>query len=195
MRCRTAHTAIIAARDGELGARRRHALDRHLARCGACRAERVAIDDVLAALDRLPEEIDVPARLEQEIMRRVRALASEPNAGASRASRWLRVVTPALAAGAVAAAAVLGLRSVAERDPTLRVDAPVAVATRHDSPPASARRAKTRVPDEPPAELASRAELFVDLPMLRDLDKLQHFDSIATMDDDPTDAVPPPSNG
>jgi hypothetical protein len=155
----------------------------------------VAIDDVLAALDRLPEQTEVPARLEQEIMRRVRALASEPDADASPASRWLRVLTPALAAGAVAAAAVFGLRTVADRDPTVRVSAPVGVATRHDAPPAVARRAKTRIPDEPPAELASRAELFVDLPMLRDLDKLQHFDSIATMDDDPTDAVPPPSNG
>jgi anti-sigma factor RsiW len=195
MRCRTAHTAIIAARDGELGVRRRRALDRHLTRCGACRAERVAIDDVLAALDRLPEETDVPARLEQEIMRRVRVLASEPNAGVSPVSQWLRVLTPALAAGAVAAAAVFGVRSVSDRNPAVRVSAPVVVATRTDAPPTGVRRTKIRVPDQPPAELASRAELFVDLPMLRDLDKLQHFDSIATMDGDPTDAVEPPSNG
>src|SRR5215470_5386342 len=107
MRCRTAHTAIIATRDGELGARRRRALDRHLARCGTCRAEQVAIDDVLAALDRLPDEADVPARLEQNVMRRVRALASDPEPRGAAASQWLRVLTPTLAAGAVVAGAVL----------------------------------------------------------------------------------------
>jgi len=194
MRCRTAHTAIIATRDGELGARRRRALDRHLARCGMCRAEQVAIDDVLAVLDRLPGEADVPARLEQNVMRRVRALAAEPEPRGAAASRWLRVLTPALAAGVVAVGAVLGLRTVAERDPTVRTAPPVVVATRESTPP-PARRAKSRVPDQPPAELVSHPELFVDLPMLRNMDKLQHFDTIATMDDAPTDAAPPPSNG
>jgi anti-sigma factor RsiW len=194
MRCRTAHTAIIAARDGELGAGRRHALDRHLARCGTCRAEQVVIDDVLAELDRLPDVADVPARLEQDVMRRIRALATESDARGTSVSRWFRVVMPAIAAGAVAAATVLGLRTVTDREPTVRTTAPVAVATRESTPP-TGHRAKTRVPAEPPAELASRPELFVDLPMLRNMDKLQHFDSIATMDDDPTDAVPAPSNG
>jgi anti-sigma factor RsiW len=193
MRCRTAHIAIIAARDGELGARRRRALDRHLARCGSCRAEQVAIDGVLAALDRLPEDADVPARLEQDVMRRVRILATDEPRGAS-AWRWWRGLAPALAAGTVAAGAILGLRTMTDRDATVRTVVPGVIATRSEAP-AVARRAKSRVPDEPPAELASRPELFVDLPILRDLDKLQHFDSIATMDDDPTDTEPPPSNG
>src|SRR5262249_50000097 len=178
MRCRTAHSSIIAARDGELGARRRRALDRHLARCGTCRAEQVAIDDVLAALARLPDAIDVPARLEPDVLRRIRALAADPDARGATASRWLRVLTPALAAGVVAAGAVLGLRTVTEQAPTVRTTPPVVVATRESTPP-PARRAKTRVPDQPPAELASHPELFVDLPMLRNMDKLQHFDTIA----------------
>jgi anti-sigma factor RsiW len=194
MRCRTAHTAIIAARDGELGARRRQALDRHLARCGECRAEQVAIEDVLATLARLPDAVDVPARLEQDVMRRVRALASEPVRSGSALSGWLRVVAPTLAVGAVAATAVLSIRTTTDRVPAVERKAPAAVAKRTE-PTAVARRQKARVPDEPPAELASRPELFVDLPMLRDLDKLKHFDTIATMDDDPTDDVPPPSNG
>ena len=194
MRCRTAHTAIIAARDGELGARRRQALDRHLARCGSCRAEQVAVEDVLAALDRLPADADVPARLEQNVMRQVRILASDPERTSGALSGWLRMLAPMLAAGAVAAAAIVSMRTTIERDPSLQVTRPVAVASRPE-PAAGARRTKARVPDEPPAELASRPELFVDLPMLRNMDKLQHFDSIATMDDDPTDDVPPPSNG
>jgi hypothetical protein len=68
-------------------------------------------------------------------------------------------------------------------------------AARPDAP-VVARRAKTPPPDEPPPALASRPDLFVDLPVLRNLDKLRHYDSIATMeDDDPTDDVSPPSNG
>ena len=197
MRCRTAHSFLITARDGELGARRRHALDRHLARCAGCRTEQVAIEGVLAALDRLPDGTDVPARLEQNVMRRIRALADEPVGWRASVdpSRWLRPLTPALAAGAVAAVAIVGMRSRTERplDPTPPA-AQVAVAPRVAPAPA-VRRAKTRVPDEPPAELASRPELFVDLPVLRNLDKLQHFESIATMEEDPTDALPPPSNG
>ena len=35
MRCRTAQTWIVAARDGEIDERQRRALDRHLAECGA----------------------------------------------------------------------------------------------------------------------------------------------------------------
>jgi anti-sigma factor RsiW len=193
MRCRTAHTAIIAARDGELGARRRQALDRHLTRCGSCRAEQVAVEDVLAALDRLPGAADVPARLEQDVMRQIRTLASESEQPTALTG-WLRILAPTLAAGAVAAAAVFSMRTSVERDPALRATRPVAVASRAE-PSAGVRRTKARVPDEPPAELASRPELFVDLPVLRNMDKLQHFDSIATMDDDPTDDVPPPSNG
>jgi hypothetical protein len=53
------------------------------------------------------------------------------------------------------------------------------------------------VPEEPPAELASRPDLFVDLPILDNLEKMEHFDAIATMEDaDPTGSdTPEPSNG
>jgi hypothetical protein len=198
MRCRTAHSFLITARDGELTARRRRALDRHLSHCAACRTEQVTIEGVLAALDRLPDATDVPARLEQNVMRKVRALADEPVGwGASLdPSRWLRTLAPTIAAGAVAGLAIFGLRSTTERPlDAVPPPAPAAVARRDEAAAPAARRAKTRVPDEPPAELASRPELFVDLPVLRNLDKLQHFESIATMEDDPTDEEPPPSNG
>src|SRR5689334_13631966 len=190
MRCRTASTALIAARDGELGAHRRRALDRHLARCGGCRAEQVAIDGVLAVLDRLPTDAEVPARLEQNVMRRVRALADESETRRATVSRWLRVLAPPLAAGVVAAATMLTFRGAIEPTSSAPPSA-VARAPRRE-PAVVARRPKTAVPDVPPAELASRPDLFVDMPILRDMDKLQHFDSIAAMDDDPTDAVTPP---
>jgi hypothetical protein len=36
------------------------------------------------------------------------------------------------------------------------------------------------VPSDPPAELAARPDLFVNLPLLRNFDKLQHYDAIQT---------------
>ena len=201
MRCRTARIAILAARDGELGARRQLALDRHLARCAACRAEQAPIEGVLAALDGLDREAAVPARLEQEVLRRVRVLGAEATSetAAQRVARWLGGLVPAFAAAAVVIIAVVGIRGRQQGD-----TGPASPAVARNATPAApertavARRAKDPVPDEPPAELASRPDLFVDLPILRDMDKLRHFDSIATMeDDDPTvpDTGPSPSNG
>jgi hypothetical protein len=197
MGCRTAYTSMVAARDGALGARRRRALDRHLEQCESCRAEQVAVEDVLAVLDRLPTVVDVPARLEQQVMRRVRALAEEEPHGplAERLGRWLRSAGPALAAGAVAMVALVGLQTATDHTPPVAKRPPVAAATRADAT-VVARGPKTPPPVDPPPALASQPDLYVDLPVLRNLDKLRHYDSIATMEgDDPTDDVIPPSNG
>src|SRR5689334_17416801 len=103
---------------------------------------------------------------------------------------WLRRGVPAIAATAVVALAVVGVRSsevtapaaptkvvVAERARVAPPAAPPVVAKAETGAPVVARRAKSRVPVDPPAELASRPDLFVDLPMLRELDKMQHFDT------------------
>jgi hypothetical protein len=37
------------------------------------------------------------------------------------------------------------------------------------------------VPSEPPPELAARPDLFVNLPLLRNLDKVQHYEAIQTI--------------
>ena len=204
MRCRTAQTWIVAARDGELGARQRRALDRHLGQCAQCRTERVSIEGVLAALDDLAAPPDVPARLEADVLRQVRGLAAERGADAAfGVGPWFRRLAPALTATAVVALAVIGMRSGDVTPPRPVACAAAAPPIAKAAPPAAertavARRPKVRAPVEPPAELASRPDLFVDLPILRDLDKLQHFDAIATMEEgDPTapDDAPEPSNG
>ena len=203
MRCRTAQTWIVAARDGELTERQRRVLDRHLAECGACRAEQVSLEGVLSALDALEPAREVPARLEADVFRQVRGLAAggEP---AWTLPQWLRRGVPAIAATAVVALAVVGVRSsevavprpnvtVAER-PRVATPAPAqAVAKAEADAPVVARRAKPRAPIDPPEELASRPDLFVDLPMLRELDKMQHFDSIATMEDADGGEAPSPN--
>ena len=196
MRCRTAQAWMVASADGELAARKRRALDRHLTGCPTCRAEQAAAEGVLSALATLGLEADVPPRLEQRVFREIRRIADEEPA--SRARRWSGAwtIAPSLAAGAVAVLALVALREVGTSDPTAPRE-PGAVATaRPATSPQVARR--SHVPSEPPGELASHPELFVDLPMLRHLEKLEHFDAIATMEGDdatgPTDA-PPPSNG
>jgi anti-sigma factor RsiW len=193
---------MVTARDGELEARRRRALDRHLVRCGACRAEQVSIEGVLRLMDQLPTEVEVPAGLQQRVLRQVRILADEDGAQA----RWwslstgLRTLAPAFAASAVVVLAILGLRgdqpSLAPAIPDQRAAAP-APAAEAVRPLATAKPHKTRIPDEPPAELASRPDLFVDLPILDNLEKMEHFDAIAGMEDaDPTGAdTPEPSSG
>ena len=197
MRCRTAATLMIAASDGELSPRERRALDRHLARCAACRAERVSTEGALAALRALPLEGAVPSALEARVLRAVAQIRAE-EAGHGV---WARLrdsiggLAPMLAASAVAVLALVSVRTV-DVGPIV----PGAARTSDRSGarsaaerPLVARHAKT-VPIDPPAALAARPDLFVDLPMLRNLEKLQHFDAIATMDDDPSDG-PPPSNG
>lgn len=183
MNCRTARMTMVAARDGELAARQRRALDRHLDGCATCGADRVALEGVLGALETLPLETEVPARLEQQVMRRVRAVADEEPAWNPRS--WTRFVTPAVAATAVVTLAVVGLRPSTEApvqaSKAVAVAAPQRVA---EAPTTVARRTKTRAPSEPPAALASRPDLFMDLPMLREFDKIRHYDAIAGMDDD-----------
>jgi anti-sigma factor RsiW len=205
MRCRTAETWIVAARDGELTERQRRALDRHLAACGACRAEQVSLEGVLSALDALEPAAEVPARLEADVFRQVRGLAEGAAAPAWTLPPWLRRGLPAIAATAVVALAVVGVRSsevtvpavhtkvaVAERPRVATPPAP-AVAKAEPEAPVVARRAKSRAPVDPPAELASRPDLFMDLPMLRELDKMQHFDTIATMEDGDGGEAPSPN--
>jgi anti-sigma factor RsiW len=192
MRCTTAQTWIVAGADGELSPRRRRALDRHLARCDACRAEQVATEGVLAALDGLALEAEVPARLEQRVFREIRQVADEPHS--SWKQRW-RTLVPAVAAGAVAVLAVVALRDLGRSGPD--VSTTVQPLAPRRSPKGQLAR-RMRVPADPPVALASRPELFVDLPMLGDLEKLQHFDAIAGMEgDDPTapQDEAAPSNG
>ena len=113
MRCHRARKWMTAAVDGELSPRRRRALDGHLAACAACRRELAVTERMLAALEGLPMEAAVSARLEQATLRRVRLAAADEaeRAPASRWARWLPLPAFALATAAVLVLA-LGARGV-----------------------------------------------------------------------------------
>ncbi len=183
---------MTVALAGELSGRRPDRLGQHLERCSACRREWEAYAALDRALGTLPLEAALPARLEQVTLRRVR-LADGAEAP-ERRGRWLGIAVPALAATAIlVVAARLSLRDSGP------VSAPVApggaltaapqrIAERAGTPaptvapPSRERRRAARVlPGEPPPELTARPDLFVNLPLLRNLDKLQHYEAIQTI--------------
>ncbi|HLK10492.1 MAG TPA: zf-HC2 domain-containing protein [Candidatus Binatia bacterium] len=205
MRCGRARRWMAAAFDDELGPRRRRGLDRHLARCEACRDEMAVSGRLAEALARLPATAEVPAAVEQATLRRVRVLAAEDDERWSARALWLRVLLPALATAGVVVVAALGtLRMPAGRQAERRVAerAPAAVAGRSEKrvevadADESTRRAGHGRPPGPPPALAAAPELFVDLPLLHNMEKLEHFEAIrtTTLDDD-TPGEEPQSNG
>jgi anti-sigma factor RsiW len=175
---------MTAAVDDELAAWRRRRLARHLAGCAACRAEMEATEHVLGAVARLGGETEVPLRLEHATLRRARLEA----AGAARPGWWLRVPVPVAALGAVALLAVGLLRDAGDAPQAPPAAAEAVSRPRVRSPqtePAAgvAPRAVVRAgrpPRRPPADLTAAPGLFIDLPILRHLEKLENFDAIRT---------------
>src|SRR5438552_1304474 len=101
MRCGRAQMFMTAAVDGEIMPRQRRALDRHLARCDACRVELGTTERMLRALDGLPMEAAVSERLEAATLREVRRVAAEADERATT-PWWRWRPLPAFAAVAVA---------------------------------------------------------------------------------------------
>ena len=201
MRCTGAQRWMAAAVDGELSPRRRRLLDQHLAGCATCARGMAATERLLTALSALPLEAAVPARLEQATMRRVRGEASSDgerrNVWATLRARWFAWAVPAFAAAAVLAIALTS---------TLKSSPPAPGAAVHDEAAHSAKKATPHIVASAPREaepgpghdLAQAPDLFVDLPILRNLEKLQHFETIRTTTLDDDVGVPgqePQSNG
>jgi len=67
-----------------------------------------------------------------------------------------------------------GGRRVVAQAPTK--DKPPLVASRSDA----TRRRRRPFPRKPPPQLAAAPELFMDLPLLRNMEKLEHFEAIRT---------------
>ena len=206
MRCQRARKWMTAAVDGELSPRRRRALDGHLAVCAGCRGELGVTERMLAALEALPMEAPVSASLEQATLRRVR-LAEADEAERASAPRWslrLPLAAFALATAGVVVLAIGIVRRTGEVPGAPAVGttprAAKQVAQARPTPtPAPHQMAKGPPPAEPPAKLAEAPDLFMELPILRNMDKLRHFEAIqtTTLDDEPgtPDGEAPPSNG
>ena len=189
---------MMVALAGELSGRRSQRLTKHMDGCAGCRREWEAYTALDRVLGSLPLEAALPPRLEQVTLRNARLAAAEAT---KSGRRWLNVAVPALAATAVVVvAARLSLQDTepvpapAPAAPARPVTAPSAtarvpgrVAERAPAPAPSAaaspqrRRVVRDVPSEPPPELAARPDLFINLPLLRSLDKVQHYEAIQTI--------------
>jgi hypothetical protein len=198
MRCTRAQKTMAIGDDAS--PRRRRALERHVAGCAACRDDRAATAALFRALGALPAEAPVPDALEQATLRRVRMLDDTDADRPAWWRSWLAVPAVALATAAVAVLAIALVRGTGgapSGDGARRIASaprePQRVPRLARSAPA---RAVPEPPAEPPPELAAAPDLFVDLPMLRNLDKVKHFEAIETTTvDDPPGGAEAPSNG
>ena len=191
MRCGRAQALMVTAADGELEPRGRHALERHVTDCPACRDELARTERLLGALARLPMEAPVRDGLEQATIRRVRRLAAEESEGAGPRwwHRWLSL--PVFAVASVAALVLaIGLA-------TQTSDLPVPPVGGHAVPKTSVRIARREVRrSEPPPALAQAPDLYMSLPILKNLEKLELFEAIQTTTlDDETPSGEEQSNG
>jgi len=191
---------MIARTDDELSPRHRGALEEHLAECSACRDELAATERVLAAVADLPMEAEVPAPLEQETLRRVRIAAAEEAEQLAARRWWWRLRVPAVAITALAALllVIVGHDEVDKKAPApaptavaARAPEPTPTRERRDTPRAAVTEAQpptavAQAPETPPAPaelptaLTERPDLFVELPILRNMEKLEHFEQIET---------------
>ena len=188
MRCGRAQKLMVAAVDGELTPERRRELDDHVAGCAECGAERRATETLFGALGGLPQEAEVPALVEAATLRRMRIAAAEEREGGSR--RWGWLSTPVLGAAGVAVLALfVGTRQGPAPSPApeapraqrvARAPDPAAAVPRREE--AAVARAETAPPAEPPPDLAAAPELFMNLPIIRNIEKLEHFEAISMVE-------------
>ena len=192
MRCRRAQRWMVAAVDGELAPRRRRMLEDHVGSCPACRRDLAGTGEVLERVAGLAAQCEVPSRLEQATLRRVRLLAAADEERSAARGWWagLRAPALALATAAVAIVAVALTRGAGDRQPITsraldqhRVAAQAPAREKPRMIASSERRAPKaaeNLPVEPPAELAAAPDLFIELPILRNMEKLEHFEAIGT---------------
>lgn len=168
MRCQDVREELVGVIDGETSGRRREEVDRHLDACAECRAERATMERLLRAIGDLPASAPVSPALEEGVVARIRVRRG--------GSSWRRLVGPGVAAAAMLALAI-GLWPVAESDRLVdsrgaEVDAGAA------SAPRPRMRSSGGDAETLPPELASEPDFFVNLPILRNMEKLQNFEAI-----------------
>jgi len=184
MRCRTARGWITRDLAGELSPGRAGRLAQHVDGCEGCRREQTAYATLDRMLGTLTLDGPLPPRLEQDTLRRVRLAADDDAPQRLGVWRWLRVGAPALAGAAVLLLAVRAVQPPVE--PASTTPLPAHGASKRAAPapatpqPPTRRRAAGSVPNQPPPELAARPDLFVNLPVLRNMEKLQHYEAIQT---------------
>lgn len=190
--CASIGAELVAYLDGALADDERRPVAAHVSTCLGCRREMERLAAVQRALDTLPR-IEPSPHFADDFWRQ---LAEEAPAAAvgTRRVRLLRVVVPALAAAAVLALAFQAfLRAPATPPMPARYEARTAtapaaagnaerrqLAARHAAETEAPRVADvdTLRPEDLPPELVEHPELYLRLPVVRRLQKLEYFGSV-----------------
>jgi hypothetical protein len=200
MNCGEAQDLIVSGRDVPATANDAAALAAHVASCESCRRTQGETDRLMAALGTLPGEAAVHAGIEARTMRRVHDVLDTERS--RRPWRLLAQWLPAPALAAVAMAVIVSWWPATPESPSPLPGRPMASrAVPADGPDArlaraggsteratdGARRAEAVAEPAqaaPPAELAGAVDMFLELPILEHMEKLQNFETIYTTEVD-----------
>ena len=184
MRCRTARRSLLAARDGELAPVVREALDAHLSACEACRALAGETARLHRALAAMPQRADVPPGLAEATLRRVHAEMAD-DAAPRGAWWWMAAPLAAGLAGVVMWHTWPTPIAPPQQEPTAsqKVE-PAVIAPKQVASKAAAEPAASGATDaaELPPQVAQSLDLYLDMPILENMEKLQNYDAIRTVD-------------
>ena len=193
MRCRKARRNILAALDGELGTAERESLNAHLSDCEACRAAADETTRLHRALAGMPQATDLPVGLETATLRRVRGVLAMEGSGRAgfETGLWWWLAAPL----AATLAGVLVWRSLPGDGPPASEFVTAEQASRErlatgGAPDRAAEQVASRAAEgghaseaaAPPPRVAETLDLFLEMPILENMEKLQNFDAIRTVD-------------
>ena len=187
--CEQITRELVAFLDGELSDADRRPVAAHLSTCLGCRREVERLGTVQRWVsDRPPVELS--ADFAAEFWRRMNAAEAAVPTLRPRRRVW-QVAVPALAAAAVlvlVARSIMTAPSTAPSAPAPAkqvAEAPApkapAVAANRAAPPAEPAQvadADDQLPEDLPPELVEHPELFLRLPVVRRLEKLEHFEEV-----------------
>jgi len=188
---------LVAYLDGEQPETGRAGIEAHVGTCLTCRRELERLRRVRALIGEELRPIEPSVSFEENFWRR---LDAEAPRAAPRKARFATWGLPALAAAAVVALASYSLLARGTREERAAAPATVAEAPRHatghdatrlahrESAPEAAKpgaeeprqlaNADRGDIDQYPPELVEHPELFLRLPVVRRLEKLQHFEEV-----------------
>jgi anti-sigma factor RsiW len=188
MGCRGARRKVLAALDEELSTGEREALNAHLRGCESCRTAADEIARLHRALAAIPQAGDLPPGLEAATLRRVRGVLAPEGRGRAgfEAGLWWWVTAPL----AATLAGVFVWRSLPGGPPSGSHPVPeqpasvVRPAAEPSAPRTVAAGGRDSSPDTaaPPPQVADALDLFLEMPILENMEKLQNFDAIRTVD-------------
>ena len=188
--CEQITTDLVDFLDGELGDADRRPVAAHLSTCLGCRREAERLGTVQRWVASLPP-IEPSAGFDAEFWRRMNAAEAAAPTLRSRRRVWALAV-PALAAAATVAIAARSLLAPSALPTTAGAPAPrvahapavkpaPAVAANHatrPAEPAEVADAHEALPEDLPPQLVEHPELFLRLPVVRRLDKLEVFEAV-----------------